>query len=81
MLELDRLCDDRARRNVLPDRHFQAFEAMGATVRLNGGFEIEAAELSGAGLFLDEPSVTATENALMTAVLAKGELVLRNAAA
>ncbi len=63
------------------DTHFQVFEAMGATVRLNGGFEIEAAELSGADLFLDEPSVTATENALMTAVLAKGELVLRNAAA
>lgn len=63
------------------DTHFLAFEAMGATVRLNGGFEIEAARLSGVDLFLDEPSVTATENALMAAVLATGDSVLRNAAA
>ncbi len=63
------------------DTHFLAFEAMGATVRLNSGFEIEAAQLSGVDLFLDEPSVTATENALMAAVLAKDETVLRNAAA
>ena len=62
------------------DTHFLAFEALGATVRLAAGFEIEAADLRGAEFFLDEPSVTATENALMAAVLAKGESLVRNAA-
>ena len=42
------------------DTHFLAFEALGASVRLAGGFEIEARDLRGADFFLDEPSVTAT---------------------
>lgn len=63
------------------DTHFLAFEALGATVELNGGFRLHAEELTGADVFLDEPSVTATENAIMTAVLAVGRTVLRNAAA
>ena len=62
------------------DTHFLAFEALGASVRLAGGFEIEARELRGADFFLDEPSVTATENAIMAAVLAKGESSIRNSA-
>ena len=62
------------------DTHFLAFEALGASVRLAGGFEIEAQELRGADFFLDEPSVTATENAIMAAVLAKGESTIRNCA-
>jgi UDP-N-acetylglucosamine 1-carboxyvinyltransferase len=62
------------------DTHFLAFEALGASVRLAGGFEIEARELRGADFFLDEPSVTATENAIMAAVLAKGESTIRNSA-
>ena len=62
------------------DTHFLAFEALGANVRLAGGFEIEARELRGADFFLDEPSVTATENAIMAAVLAKGESTIRNSA-
>jgi UDP-N-acetylglucosamine 1-carboxyvinyltransferase len=62
------------------DTHFLAFEALGASVRLAGGFEIEATELKGADFFLDEPSVTATENAVMAAVLAKGESLIRNSA-
>ena len=62
------------------DTHFLAFEALGASVRLAGGFEIEAQELKGADFFLDEPSVTATENAIMAAVLAKGESSIRNSA-
>ena len=41
---------------------------------------MEAAELRGADVFLDEPSVTGTENAMAAAVLAKGTTVLRNAA-
>ncbi len=63
------------------DTHFLAFEALGASVTLNGGFEIEADRLRGANLFLDEPSVTGTENALMAAVLADGVTVMRNVAA
>ena len=62
------------------DTHFLAFEALGASVRLAGGFEIEARELKGADFFLDEPSVTATENAIMAAVLAKGVSTIRNSA-
>jgi UDP-N-acetylglucosamine 1-carboxyvinyltransferase len=63
------------------DTHFLAFEALGATVSLNGGFTIEAASLSGADFFLDEPSVTGTENAIMAAVRAGGLTRIRNAAA
>ena len=63
------------------DTHFLAFEALGASVTLNGDFSIRAAELRGADMFLDEPSVTGTENAVMAAVLAKGSTRIRNAAA
>jgi len=63
------------------DTHFLAFERLGATVRLNSGFTIEADTLRGADLFLDEPSVTGTENALMAAVRARGTTRIRNAAA
>jgi UDP-N-acetylglucosamine 1-carboxyvinyltransferase len=63
------------------DTHFLAFEALGAHIDLGEGFEIVASRLTGARIFLDEPSVTATENAVMAAVLASGTTVLRNAAA
>lgn len=64
------------------DTHFLAFEALGASITLgDGSFEIEASELRGVDLFLDEPSVTATENAVMAAVLARGTTRFRNAAA
>jgi UDP-N-acetylglucosamine 1-carboxyvinyltransferase len=63
------------------DTHFLAFEALGAEIRYGEGFEIDGASLRGAALFLDEPSVTATENAIMAAVLAEGTTILRNAAA
>lgn len=63
------------------DTHFLAFEALGARVELNGGFTIRADRLSGANFFLDEPSVTGTENAIMAAVLAEGRSKIRNAAA
>ena len=63
------------------DTHFLAFEAMGASVTLNGGFEVACDGLAGANFFLDEPSVTGTENALMAAVMAKGVTVMRNVAA
>ena len=63
------------------DTHFLAFEALGARVSLDSGFTIEAKALMGADVFLDEPSVTGTENAVMAAVRAKGRTTLRNAAA
>jgi UDP-N-acetylglucosamine 1-carboxyvinyltransferase len=64
------------------DTHFLAFEAMGAHISLSGSdFEISAGGLRGSDVFLDEPSVTATENAVMAAVRARGHTRLRNAAA
>jgi len=62
------------------DTHFLAFEALGGRVRLDGDFHISAERLIGAEVFLDEPSVTGTENAIMAAVLAEGRTVLRNSA-
>ena len=63
------------------DTHFLALEALGATVLVGDRYEIEAKKLVGADVFLDEPSVTGTENALMASVAATGTTVLRNAAA
>ncbi len=63
------------------DTHFLALEALGAAVLVGESYEIEAKHLAGADIFLDEPSVTGTENALMAAVSARGRTVLRNAAA
>ena len=62
------------------DTHIAALRALGADVRVNDGFEMQAKELRGKEIFLDEASVTATENALMAAARAKGTTVLRNAA-
>jgi UDP-N-acetylglucosamine 1-carboxyvinyltransferase len=65
------------------DTHVQALTALGANVSMSqrGVFEMEAAPLQGAGhLLLAEASVTATENAVMAAVLARGETVISNAA-
>ncbi len=63
------------------DTHFLALEALGGSRRGGYGFELRTDGLKGADIFLDEPSVTGTENAVMAAVLAKGETLLRNAAA
>jgi UDP-N-acetylglucosamine 1-carboxyvinyltransferase len=62
------------------DTHLLAFEQLGATVEATHGLEFRCSELRGADVFLDEPSVTATENALVAAVAAKGTTYLRNAA-
>ncbi len=50
------------------DTHFLAFEQLGATVEATDRLEFRASQLRGADVFLDEPSVTATENALVAAV-------------
>jgi UDP-N-acetylglucosamine 1-carboxyvinyltransferase len=63
------------------DTHFLALEQLGALVTVGDRYELEAKGLKGAEIFLDEPSVTGTENALMAAVMAKGRTILRNAAA
>ena len=62
------------------DTHFQALEALGAEVSIGAQYRMDAKQLHGADFFLDEPSVTGTENALMAACLARGRTVLRNAA-
>ncbi len=62
------------------DTHFLALKGLGASVEMNGQFVISANKLVGLDLFLDEASVTATENALMAAVRAEGETIIRNAA-
>ncbi len=62
------------------DTHFMAFETLGAHVDLATGFHVRADRLEGAEMFLDEPSVTGTENAIMAAVLAEGATQIRNAA-
>jgi len=62
------------------DTHFLAFEQLGASVTASTRLELRALSLKGADVFLDEPSVTATENALMAAVAAHGTTYLRNAA-
>lgn len=63
------------------DTHFLALEALGATILVGDRYKIDAKALVGADIFLDEPSVTGTENALMAAVAATGTTILRNAAA
>jgi UDP-N-acetylglucosamine 1-carboxyvinyltransferase len=62
------------------DTHVLALEQLGASVLVGDRYEIEARHLVGTDIFLDEPSVTGTENALMAAVAARGRTVLRNAA-
>jgi UDP-N-acetylglucosamine 1-carboxyvinyltransferase len=63
------------------DFHLDALEAMGADVRLTpDGLEAKALQLHGARIRLPYPSVGATENVLLTAVLAEGRTVLENAA-
>ena len=65
------------------DTHFLALRKLGAEVVEDPGFFGLRAEggLKGADMFLDEPSVTGTENAAMAASLAKGTTRIRNAAA
>jgi len=62
------------------DTHFLALTELGARVSVNGQFSFSANKLAGADIFLDEASVTATENAVMAAVLAEGHTIITNAA-
>ncbi len=64
------------------DLHLKAFEAMGAEIEIAEGYvEARAPKgLSGASIYLDFPSVGATENIMMAAALADGRTVIENAA-
>jgi UDP-N-acetylglucosamine 1-carboxyvinyltransferase len=62
------------------DPHIHAFSELGATVEINGAYEMRTEGLRGAHVFLDEASVMATENTVMAAVLTQGETVIGNAA-
>jgi UDP-N-acetylglucosamine 1-carboxyvinyltransferase len=61
--------------------HLQGFEKLGAKITMDNGFMIASAEkLIGTEIVLPFPSVGATENILMAAVLAEGKTVLKNVA-
>jgi len=63
------------------DTHLQALQALGVTAEVTrDGYRMAAPRLRGNEIFLDEMSVTATENALLAAVLADGSTRIRNAA-
>ncbi len=62
------------------DTHFLALERLGATHEFTDRIVFTTKGLVGADVFLDEPSVTGTENAVMAAVAAKGDSVLSNVA-
>ncbi|HYF67927.1 MAG TPA: UDP-N-acetylglucosamine 1-carboxyvinyltransferase [Ohtaekwangia sp.] len=65
------------------DTHFLGFEKLGAKFNFNAEehlFHIDASELKGCYMLLDEASVTGTANIVMAAVLAKGKTTLYNAA-
>lgn len=62
------------------DTHILAIQKLGAEVHYDRSFHFNAKKLKGANILLDEASVTATENAIMAAVLAEGHTVISNAA-
>lgn len=64
------------------DLHIRGFEALGAVAQNGSGFvELSASNLKGAEIYLDFPSVGATQNIIMTACFAHGTTVIGNAAA
>jgi len=64
------------------DTHLLALESLGAQIEVSAyEYRMSAQTLRGKNMFLDEASVTATENAIMAAVLAEGDTTIYNAAA
>jgi UDP-N-acetylglucosamine 1-carboxyvinyltransferase len=64
------------------DTHLLALENLGAQIEVSAyEYRMSARALKGTKMFLDEASVTATENAVMAAVLAEGDTLIYNAAA
>ncbi|MDM8519838.1 UDP-N-acetylglucosamine 1-carboxyvinyltransferase [Anaerolineales bacterium HSG6] len=71
--------DQIGRRRV--DTHISALQALGAEFKYQGGdFVLQVEQLRGVDMLLEETSVTATENAILAAVLAEGQTIIRNAA-
>lgn len=63
------------------DLHLKGFAALGAEVKIDGAHvELKADKLIGATIYLDFPSVGATENIMMAAVLAEGLTTIENSA-
>lgn len=62
------------------DTHFLALSKLGSSIDINSTFKLTANKLVGKDLFLDEASVTGTENAVMAAVMAQGNTTILNAA-
>lgn len=62
------------------DTHILALGRLGTITEFDGQFHFKCSELLGSYILLDEASVTATENTIMAAVLAKGKTTIRNAA-
>ena len=63
------------------DLHLKGFKALGANINMDHGFvEAKTEVLKGNKLYLDFPSVGATQNIMMTAVLADGVTIIENAA-
>ncbi|MBQ3573111.1 MAG: UDP-N-acetylglucosamine 1-carboxyvinyltransferase, partial [Clostridia bacterium] len=63
------------------DLHLKGFAAMGAKIKQGHGYvEIKCPRLEGAKIYLDFPSVGATENIMTAACLADGEVIIENAA-
>lgn len=62
------------------DTHILALRMLGSEVTYDRGFTFRSNGLRGGQVLLDEASVTATENAIMAAVTAKGDTVIHNAA-
>ena len=62
------------------DTHILSLRALGVDVQYDRGFKFQADGLRGANILMDEASVTATENAIMAAVTARGDTVIQNAA-
>lgn len=62
------------------DTHILSLRALGVDVQYDRGFKFQADGLRGANILMDEASVTATENAIMAAVTAKGDTMIQNAA-
>jgi UDP-N-acetylglucosamine 1-carboxyvinyltransferase len=63
------------------DSHWEGLQTLGCTLKLEGVMMTGSApQLKGTDIYMDEPSVTGTENLVMAAVLAEGTTILHNSA-
>ena len=62
------------------DTHLAGLRALGAEIEVDSGYKMQVDKLRGQDIFLDEASVTGTENIIMAACFAEGTTIIRNAA-